>query len=57
MKICPICHGNGFVARAAGDVLEYADIPTEEQGGPEHVSLSWAVKGCSRCMNYGEIPD
>ena len=57
MRICPICHGNGFVACPSGDIIEYADTPTDKQWGPEHVSLSWAVKGCSRCMNYGEIPD
>jgi hypothetical protein len=57
MRICPICHGNGFVACPSGDIIEYADTPTDKQWGPEHVSLSWAVKGCDRCMNRGEISD
>jgi len=56
MLICPICHGNGFVAREPNEVSEYPEL-TYEEGELTHISFSTTVKGCDRCMNYGEIPD
>ena len=57
MKICPICHGNGFVASNSNDVLDRPDITSDKKGEIDRVSFSTTVKGCDHCMNYGEISD
>jgi hypothetical protein len=56
MLICPICHGNGFVAREPNESSEYPET-TYEEGKLTRISFSTTVKGCDRCMNRGEIPD
>jgi DnaJ-class molecular chaperone len=53
MKICPICHGNGFVARESNKVLDRSD----KKGELDRVSFSTIVKDCDHCMNSGEISD
>jgi len=53
MKICPICHGNGFVAHEPKKVLDRSD----KKGEIDCVSFSTTVKDCDHCMNSGEIPD
>ena len=57
MLICPICHGNGFVAREPNESSEYPIYYDYEEGKLTHISFSTTVKGCDRCMNRGEIPD
>ena len=56
MRICTVCHGNGFVACEPNEVSENPEL-TYEEGELTHISFSTTVKGCDRCMNYGEIPD
>ena len=53
MIICPICHGNGFVAHEPKKVLDRS----EKKGEIDSVSFSTTVKDCDHCMNSGEIPD
>ena len=57
MKICPICHGNGFVAYNSNDVLNRPNITSDKKGEIDRVSFSTTVKDCDHCMNSGEIPD
>ena len=56
MRICPVCHGNGFVACEPNEVSENPELTYEERE-LTHNSFSTTVKGCDHCMNYGEIPD
>ena len=49
MKICPICHGNGFIRREPEEI----DTVSDKEG---QVSLK-DIEGCNNCMNYGEISD
>jgi len=57
MLICPICHGNGFVAREPNESSEYPIYYDYEEGKLTRISFSTTVKDCDHCMNRGEIPD
>jgi len=57
MLICPICHGNGFVAREPNESSEYPIYYDYEEGKLTRISFSTTVKDCDHCMNRGEISD